>query len=147
MNPNFLNQELYLKYEAMFQGHEEAWDFLKLSNAYFDVVDDLIDEPKNIPRIERCTGLAGLFYNHSYWIKHRTTLWIIERMIRCQYLDSVKWMASDEQWKKEHGKVLSHPSVMLVFTVIFIEFGQSVLDEFSSEFRENAHKLHLGDKI
>lgn len=146
-NPNFINTELYEQYQQMFVGHEEAWDFLKLSNAYFEIVDDLIDEPKNIDFIKRCTALSGLFYNHTYWVKHRTTLWIIERMIRCQYMDSVDWEQSDEEWKKQHAKVLSHPSVMLVFTVVLIEFGQDVLDNFSSKFRENAHRLHLGDKI
>ena len=147
MNPSFLNQELYLKYEAMFAEKQEAWDFLKLSNAYFEVVDDLIDEPKDVELIKRCTALAGLFYNHTYWIKHRTTLWIVERLIRCQYLDSVQWEKSEEEWKRRDAKVLSHASVNLVFTVVLIEFGQNVLDDFSSEFRENAHKLHLGDKI
>lgn len=147
MNPNFLDQKLYEEYESMFKGHEEAWDFIKLSNAYFELIDDLVDEPKELGRIERLTALAGLFYNHSYWLRHRTTLWIVERLIRCQYLDSVKWEHSDEQWKREHAKILSHPSVNIVFTVILIEFGQHVLDNFSARFRENAHRLHLGDKI
>lgn len=147
MNPHFIDQKLVEEYQQMFVGHEEAWDFIKLSNAYFEIVDDLIDEPKDIERIKRCTALAGLFYNHSYWIKHRTTLWIVERLIRCQYLDSVEWEKSEEQWKREHAKVLSHPSVNLVFTIILIEFGQDVLDNFSARFRENAHRLHLGDPI
>jgi len=129
----------------MFVGHEEAFDFLKLSNAYFDVVDDLIDEPKDVELIKRCTALAGLFYNHTYWIKHRTTLWIVERLIRCQYLDSVKWEPSSEEWMKRDAKALSHSAVNLVFTVILIEFGQDVLDSFSAEFRENAHRLHIND--
>lgn len=144
-NPNFINQELYNKYVNMFVGHEEAWDFLKLSNAYFEIVDDLIDEPKDDDRNKRLTALAGLFYNHSYWIKHRTTLWIVERLIRCQYLDSVTWEHSNEEWKKRDAKALSHASTNLVFAVVLIEFGQDVLDNFSSDFRANAHQLHLKD--
>jgi hypothetical protein len=144
-NPAFISEELHDRYVHMFVGHEDAFDFLKLSNAYFEIVDDLIDEPKNLDKIKRCTALAGLFYNHTYWIKHRTTLWIVERLIRCQYLDSVKWEHSDEEWMKRDAKALSHSAVNLVFTVILIEFGQDVLDNFSAEFRENAHRLHIND--
>jgi len=145
MNSNFLDQELYKEYETLFKDKPEAWDFIKLSNYYFECVDDCVDEEKDIKRLRKLTAYAGMFYNHSYWLKYGQTLYPIERLIHCQYFDSVDWESSAEPWKKRDSKALSHPSVNLVFAVILIEFGQDKLDEFSSKFREHAHRLHLKD--
>jgi len=89
MNPNFINQALYKEYEQLFLERPEAWDFIKLSNAYFEIVDDVVDETFSKERIRKLTAYAGMFYNHSYWRKHCNTLYVVDRLIHCQYFDIV----------------------------------------------------------
>jgi len=148
MNPNFTDQALYEEYEAMFrpEKYQEAWEFLKLSCEYYEMIDDDIDEEPNDERKRKIQALAGCVYNSPYWRKWGHMLYLVDRIIHCQYFDSVMWERhSNEDWKIRDGKALSHAAVNMVFAVIVLEFGQDVLDKFSLKFREHAHKNHLKD--
>lgn len=145
MNLKFIDQDLYREYEEMFKGHEEAWEYLKLSCEYYETVDDEMDEPFDEERKRKLTSLAACVYNTTYWRKYGQMLYLVDRIIHCQYFDSAMWERSDEPWKKRDSKALSHAAVNMVFAVILLEFGQDTLDKFSLKFREHAHKLHLKD--
>lgn len=147
MNLKFINQELYEEYRAMFQGHEDAWEYLKLSCEYYEMVDDEMDEEHDPERIRKLASLAACVYNTNYWRKHGAMLYLVDRIIHCQYFDSAIWEHADEDWKKKDAKALSHAAVNMVFAVILLEFGQDTLDKFSLKFREHAHLLHLQDKL
>jgi hypothetical protein len=147
MNPKFLDQNLFAEYEAMFVGHEEAWDFLKISCEYYEHIDDLVDEEVTTVDVKETTSLAACTYNHPYWRKHGAMLYLVDRIIHCQYFDSAMWESSEEEWKRRDAKALSHAGINMVFAVILLEFGQDTLDKFSLKFREHAHLLHIKDTI
>lgn len=131
----------------MFLNNQEAWEFLKVSCEYYEMIDDDMDEDFNEERKRKIASLAACTYNSSYWRKHGAMLYLVDRIIHCQYFDSAIWEHSEEEWQRRDAKALSHAGVNMVFAVILLEFGQDVLDKFSLKFREHAHLLHLGDKI
>lgn len=144
IHTNLEQAESYLqdKLKALFEGRDAAWIFLCKYLEYCHVYDDMVDEPKNVVLVERSAQLASEIYNSEYWKRYCQNLVVLERLIHVTYFDCVKWEKSDEQWKREHARVLNHCGYNMLFAVVLIEFGEDRLKEISLEYREFAHKNH-----
>lgn len=146
-NPNFDDKELLADICTMFEGHNEASEFILLYGAYIEPIDDLVDEEKDVKNVRLVGELAARLFNCTYWKKWGNCLYLVERLIHNTYFDSVVWESADEEWKRRDAKCLSHAGYNMLFAVVLLEFGEDALKGLSLRFREHAHKRHLGDKI
>ena len=147
LNPNFADKQLLGDLAELFAGKEEALCFLKLYGDYGELVDDQVDESKDINRTQEIDRLKMELSVNPYFLKNYTALWIVERLVHNTFFDSVKWEKSNSEWKRRDAKALSHCGYMMLFAVILIEFGMEELNKFSLRFREHAHLKHLNDPI
>lgn len=131
----------------LFEGRNDAIEFLLLYSEYGGKVDDIVDEEKDQERVRQTTLFSSKVYNCNYWLKYRPQLLIIDRLIHNIYFDSVEWEHSPELWKREHSKVYSHCGMLMTLSVILIEFGDEKLREFSLRLKEYAYFRHKDDKI
>lgn len=131
----------------LFEGRNDAIEFLLLYSEYGGKVDDIVDEEKNKERVRQTTLYGSKSYNCNYWIKYRPQLLILDRLIHNMYFDSVEWEDAPELWKREHAKVYSHSGMLMTLSVILIEFGDEKLREFSLRLKEYAYFRHKDDKI
>lgn len=144
-NPNFKDKELLADLCKLFDGHDEAIQFVHLYGEYCEVMDDLVDEDKSINRIEKAGRLRMDISVHPYWLKWCGQLAIVERLIHNQYFDMVIWESADEEWKQRDARALNHCAYLMLFAIIMIEFGDETLKKFSLRFRNHAHERHLED--
>ena len=131
----------------LFKDNNEPREFLFLYAQYCELIDDLVDEEKNIDRIRQAFLVAGKVFNCNYWLKWRHCLFLVDRLAHNTYFDSVTWETSDEEWRRQHAKVYSHAAINMTLSVILIEFGDDKLKELSPRLRELCYDLHKGDKI
>lgn len=110
MNPKFLDQNLFAEYEAMFVGHEEAWDFLKVSCEYYEHIDDLVDETVTTVDVKETTSLAACSYNHPYWRKHGAMLYLLI----VSYIVSILTLLCGNNQRKNGNVVMLKRSVTLL---------------------------------
>lgn len=146
-NDNFKDKELLEDLCELFTGKPDACQFIHLYGEYCELMDDLVDEPKDIQTIERAGRLRMDISAHPYWIKYHGQLAIVERLIHHQYFDMVEWEHSDEEWKRRDARALNHCAYNMLFAVILLEFGDETLKKFSLRFRNHAHERHLQDAI
>jgi len=146
-NDNFKDKNLLTELTELFKDRTEAYEFLVLYGEYGELVDDLVDEVVLPEMVEKTARLVHAVNNHTYWIKWKHVLHIVERLIHNTYFDSVKWESANEEWKRRDAKVLSHCGYNMLFAVILIEFGEETLAKYSLRFREHAHLKHINDPI
>jgi len=146
-NPNFADKQLLTELTELFADKPEAYEFLKLYGDYGEIVDDVIDEERNLDTIETAARLCHAVNNCAYWNKWKHCLFLVERLVHNTYFDSVKWEKSNANWKRRDAKCLSHCGYNMLFAVILLEFGEETLNKFSLRFREHAHLKHINDPI
>lgn len=137
-------------YEQLLAGSalKDARDFVFMYCDYVHAVDDCIDEEKSTEQVAKTIKLAALVFNSAYWNKWKHALFILERVIYCNYFDSVIWEQKDqEEWKKRDAKVLNQSGYLMIFAVILIELGEDKLKEVSLRMREYMHKTQGHDKL
>lgn len=139
INKEQLQAEVNGKLVELFKGRDEAYNFICRYIDYCHVIDDLVDEETTIAMIEQTTTLASVIFNLDYWKKYGTSLYLLHRIIHHTYFDSVQWERAEEQWKKDHARVLNHCGYNMLFAVVLIEFGEEKLKEVGMTFREYAH--------
>lgn len=146
-NPNFADKALLAELAEMFNGREDAVNFVVAYGNYIEIIDDLVDEVKDKDRVRKVGEQAALVFNLPYWKKWGHALYYVERIIHNTYFDSVCWEESEEEWKRRDAKCLSHCGYNMLFAIILVEFGEKKLQELSLRFREHAHKRHINDPI
>ena len=146
-NPNFTDKKLLTEIVELFAERTEAYEFLRLYGEYGEMIDDIVDEEKNLDTIEKAARLVNAVNNCSYWRKYQHSLMLVERLVHNTYFDSVKWEKSNSEWKRRDAKCLSHCGYNMLFAVILIEFGEETLSKFSLRFRTHAHLRHIHDPI
>lgn len=146
-NPSFKDKELLTDLCTLFEGKQEAIQFIHLYGEYCEIMDDLVDESKSVELIEKAGRLRMDISSHPYWLKWHGQLAIVERLIHHQYFDMVVWESAEEEWKRRDARALNHCAYNMLFSVILIEFGDETLKKFSLRFRNHAHERHLNDKI
>jgi hypothetical protein len=146
-NPNFKDKELLATLCELFNGKDEAMEFIVHYGQYIETVDDMIDEPFTEDRVRLLTAQAATVFNLAYWKKWSYALYAVERLIHNTYFDSVKWQKAEEEWKRRDAKCMSHAGYNMLFAIILLEFGEAKLEELSLRFRHHAHERHLEDKI
>lgn len=146
-NDNFTDKELLRELCELFNHKPDACQFLHLYGEYCELMDDLVDEEKNVGSIEKAGRIRMDISLHPYWLKHCQQLAIVERLIHHQYFDMVEWEQSDEEWQRRDARALNHCAYNMLFAVILIEFGDDALKRFSLRFRNHAHSRHLMDMI
>lgn len=133
-------EHLQKNLQTLFTGRIAAFEFICLYLDYCHMVDDLVDEDKNIERINDTVSQASRVFNCSYWKQYGNSLLLVDRLIHNKYFDCVTWEHSEEQWKNEHARVLNHCGYDMLFAVILIEFGEGKLNELSLDYRNFAHE-------
>lgn len=146
-NPNFKDKELLTDLCKLFEGRDEAIQFVHMYGEYCEVMDDLVDENKNIDSIERAGRIRMDISSHPYWLLRGSQLSLVERLIHHQYFDMVVWETADEIWKRRDARALNHCAYNMLFAIILIEFGDETLKKFSLRFRNHAHERHINDVI
>lgn len=135
-----------IKYDAkvelfnILEGHKDARDFVAMYCEYAHAIDDCVDEEQSVEQTAKTIKLAAQVFNSAYWSKWKQALYVLERMIYCNYFDSVKWEKSEEEWKNRDAKVLNQSGYLMIFAVILIELGEDKLKEVSLRIREYMHK-------
>lgn len=133
--------------KVIFKDNLLAFNFLCKYIEYIHLIDDCVDEEKDIKRIKKLTQLAFEVFNHEYWLKWRLSLVVVERLAHNVYYDSVLWENEKEEWKKRDAKVMNQRGYDILFAIILIEFGEDKLNEFSLQFREYSHLNQEHDKL
>ena len=133
--------------ELLFSEKPEALIFLRDYVTYCHLVDDMVDETKDIDRIRRCTTYATCLYSSDYWARNRQTLYAVDRITHNQYFDAVTWEHSEEEWKRRDARALNHCGYNMLFAVILLEFGEDAMNQWSIKYREYSHLKHKDDKI
>lgn len=146
-NDNFSDKELLQDLCVLFEGKQDAIHFLHLYGEYCELMDDLVDEEKNVGSIEKAGRIRMEISSHPYWLLRREQLKVVECLIHNQYFDMVEWEQSDEEWKRRDARALNHCAYLMLFSVILIEFGYDTLKKLSLRFRNHAHSRHLEDAI
>lgn len=146
-NINNLESSLNEELKILFKDKIQAFSFLCFYLDYVHMVDDLVDEVKNVELIRQCSKQAAIVFNCDYWINHQRELYLVDRITHNTYFDAVKWEHSEEEWKRRDARALNHCGYNMLFAVILIEFGEQKLQDVSIKFREFSHAKHLGDKI
>jgi hypothetical protein len=137
--------ELVKEIAQILEGKPEATAFVIHYGNYLEMVDDLIDEPKDVELIGRTIALASDLFSSHYWQQHCAQLWLVEKLVHRQCMDSVAWEHSPEDWKRRDARCLSHAGYNMLFAVIQLEAGTEALRKISLRFREQAHLKHLHD--
>jgi len=130
----------------LFEGRKDAGEFLQIWNNRVEYIDDVVDEPKEIERLNEFLRLTASMYNCNYWKQYGNILAMTDRLIHITYFDSVKWENSKEVWKRRDARCLSHCALDMVLAVMMIEFGEPLARQYSILLRENAHLPHAFDK-
>jgi hypothetical protein len=134
-----MNQQLEQNLKKLFIGHDEAYEFLLLYCQYSGLIDDLVDEEKDIQRVRQTSWYAGLVFNCNYWKKFGHILYIVDRLCHNNYFDSVIMEQSDVEWKRQHALIYSHTGMQMTLAVILLEFGQGTMEQWSMLIREAAY--------
>lgn len=130
---------MQLEVATMFKNKPDALQFICVYAEYVHCIDDCVDEIKSVSRIQELTRLAAFVFNSNFWIKHREHLIVVEKLIHNAYYDSVLWEKSEDKWKVRDSKVMNQRGYDMLLAVVWIEFGDTVLSEFSKRFREYSH--------
>lgn len=146
-NEHFQDKELLLELSQLFLEKSEAVQFLHLYGTHCELIDDLVDEKTTPELVDKLGQLRMDIDACPFWNKHKTYLFLVERLIHNTYFDSVKWEKSEDEWKRRDAKALSHVAYNMLFAVIIIEFGYETLEKYSIRFREHAHKRHINDPV
>jgi hypothetical protein len=128
-------------------GGNDCVEFLIGYGEFVELYDDFIDKDKGDISIHTIKTKLVDIMSGAYWRKYADSLYLVEKLISLQFHDTVVWENSDELWKREHAKVLSHCAYNMLFAVMIIEIGLIETQKFSAEFRETCHVLHMEDKI
>lgn len=146
-NENFKDKELLKELCELFHGKNDAIQFVHMYGEYCEIVDDLVDKPKDIGLLEKAGRVRMDISNHPYWLLRHQQLAIVERLIHHQYYDMVQWESAEEEWKRRDARALNHCAYNMLFAVILLEFGDEALKKLSLRFRTHAHERHLQDAI
>ena len=122
---------------------KDALDFLKYYIDYCHMIDDLVDEDKNIELVRQTSKQAAIVFNCPYWKQWGANLYLVDRITHNTYFDSVVWEKSEEEWKRRDARALNHCAYNMLFAIILIEFGEAKLQEISGKYREFAHAKQL----
>lgn len=120
----------------------DACSFILNYGEYVEAIDDIIDEEKNPELILKTFNLAMQLFSSPFWIKYHQQLMLVDTLINNQYADSVEWEKSNEQWKKDDAKCMSHVGYDMFFAVVCLVAGRDALRSISSKFRHWAHIKH-----
>lgn len=142
-HPPELVQQVY----EMLQHNPEALDFVWAYGEQAEIADDMVDEPKDISKIQRLTQLAARIYSSDYWHRHKQTLLMIELLNNLTYFDTVVWEQSSDNWKRRDARCLNHCAYNMLFAVLILECGMDAVIEsgITLRFRESAHLNQLED--
>ena len=146
-NIDYLESSLKKELCEMFKDRPQAFSFLCFYLDYVHMIDDLVDEPKNIELIRACSRQSAVVFNCDYWINNQRELYYVDRVTHLIYFNAVKWEHAPEEWKRMHARVLNHCGYNMLFAVMIKEFGEQIAAEKSIKFMEFSHAKHLGDKI
>lgn len=124
----------------------EAKRFVIAYGEYIEMIDDMVDEPKDISLIDRCTAMSQLIFSSEYWQRNSQQLSVVEQLIHTIYFNVVQWESAPEAWKRRDAKALSHVGYFMLFAVLLLETrDSSLVQRISLRFMEKAHKQHLHD--
>ncbi len=148
-----MKQALLDKYSDMLQQikdilekNPDALKFVLAYGEYIEMVDDIVDEPKDVELVDRCTALATDLFSSNYWLQNSRSLILVERVIHMTYFNVVKWEKSEEAWKRRDAKAMSHVGYMMLFAILLLETGDSQLvQSIAIQFMEKAHLEHISD--
>lgn len=124
-----------------------AAEFLAIAGQYGDALDNVVDISNEPSRVKALCEKNAEMYNCAYWKRWGHLLLFVITLARNQYFDSVKWEGAEEEWKRQHAKVYSHAGILIILSVIMIEYGNQAVDNVSLSLREEAYTLHKEDKI
>ncbi len=136
-----LRQELL----RLLSDRPKALEFLGFYIDYCHMIDDLVDEEKNIELVRQTSKQAAIVFNCDYWKQYSANLYLVDRITHNTYFDSVTWEKSDEEWKRRDARALNHCGYNMMFAIILIEFGEKKLQEISIKYREFAHYKQMKD--
>lgn len=139
--------ELKSKIEGLLKHNQDALFFVCGYSEYAHLVDDLVDEPFNLERLQKTAAYANVLFSCPYWKMHGEKLRLLELTINLTYFDSAKWEKSNSDYLKREAKSLSHCGYNMLFAVLIIECGFDKTAEISAEFRESCHNLHKDDPL
>lgn len=132
--------------KRILEKNQEAKLFIGAYTEYVHAIDDLVDEDKNVTKIDRTTDLASRIFNSNYWIKNRDQLYLIEQLIHVFYFVSVEWETSEELWKQRDARVISHMGYAMFLAVLLLETRDTLIVQgIAAKFMEASHLKHLGD--
>jgi hypothetical protein len=128
--------------------NEEAYNFIVTYGEYTELVDDAVDEPKNIEVLEKLTNYASKVFSCNYWHKNGQQLFLVEQVIHLVYFNVVKWETAKEEWKRRDAKALSHCGYYMLFAVLLLETrNMNLVQELALDFMERNHLIHLQDNL
>jgi hypothetical protein len=137
---------LWEKIFDLLKNNPDAIAFLRVYSERGELIDDIVDEEKDIDKINQASYLSSLMFSSNYWIQNCDQLMLIEGIVNCLYFASTKWETAEEAWKRRDAKVISHCGYYMMFAVLLLETKNVVLvRELALEFMERCHLQHLND--
>lgn len=126
---------------------KDCINFILGYGAFIELYDDYIDKDKGDISIHTLKDKLVDLFSANYWLRNAPSLYLVEKLIHLQFADVVKWETSNVEWMRRDAKALSHCGYNMLFAIIILELGLEVAQEFSSQFRQTCHAIHLEDKI
>lgn len=146
--PHYHNQALTDKVLKLFEGKDQKIGrFVRAYGEYVEVIDDLVDEPKDIALIQKMTSLATALFSSDYWRERGHMLRLVEQTINLTYFVSVKWETSGDSYLRREARALSHCGYNMLFAVLILECGAEAAQSIAAEFMESCHNHHKDDPI
>lgn len=139
-------EELLTEIESILAKNQEAARFVVAYGEYIEMIDDCVDEPKDVELLNKMTATAQLLFSSNYWRRNADYLGLIEQTIHTVYFNVVEWEQSDEAWKRRDAKALSHVGYFMLFAILLLETRDpKLVQRLSLKFMERAHLMHIQD--
>lgn len=146
--PHYHKQELTDKVLKLFEGKDpKIGRFVRSYGEYVEVIDDLVDEPKDVVMIQKMTSLAVVLFSSDYWRERGSMLRLVEQTINLTYFVSVKWETSNDAYLRRDARALNHCGYNMLFAVLILECGAEAAQSVAAEFMESCHSHHKDDAI
>lgn len=135
-------KEAYQEIYDLIGHNNEACKFVLMYGDYVEMIDDIVDEPKNPALILKAFNHAMALFSLPFWIQNHQALILVDCLINNEYADSLEWEKSEEGFKQADAKVMSHCGYNMMFAVVLLVSGYEGLRKISAKFRQWAHLKH-----
>jgi len=139
-------KEIYKEIYQLIGHDEDACKFVLMYGNYVEMIDDIIDESHDGELVLKAFSHAMLMFTTPFWLKWHEQLLLVDALNNNQYADSLIWEKSEDSWKREDARCLSHCGYNILYAVIYLVAGRDALRKVSERFRQWSHMKHRLDK-